>query len=350
MRKKLLLSIFVAFSGFLIHVSAQDIHFSQFYMSPLNLNPAMTGVMNCNKRAIVNYRNQWAAALGSNAFNTFSASYDQKIAVGQNDYFGVGGTLWGDVAGASRFSTAQGRLSFSYSKKISGSSKTSHHLVVGADAAMTQRRIDQGDLRWPSQHDGNGGFDPTRQGGMIPDASITYADLAAGLLWFSNLDQENSFYVGAAMHHLNQANVSFLGQITSLHSKITAHGGGQFAINKKMSLLPGFVLLFQGPHREYNAGSSVRWKMGGIGGQRGGNQNFQLGLWYRSGVNETGGWHTDAVIASTRFDYGNYGFGFSYDWTLSKFREASPGNGAFEFSLSYLLCGDQSRGVYCPTF
>lgn len=349
MRNKLLVSFFVAFSGVFIHLSAQDIHFSQFYMSPLNLNPAMTGVMNCNKRAIVNYRNQWAAALGSNAFNTMSASYDQKLAVGQNDYFGVGGTVWGDVAGASRFSTAQARLSFSYSKKISGTNKKSHHLVVGADAGMTQRRIDTGDLRWPSQHDGNGGFDPTRAGGIIANDNITYADLSAGLLWFSNLSTENSFYVGAAMHHLNQANVSFLGQTSSLFTKTTIHGGGEFAMNKKMSLLPGFVLFFQGPHREYNVGSSVRWKMS-ANTRGGGDQNFQLGLWYRSGVNESGGWHTDAVIASTRFDYKSYGFGFSYDWTLSDFREASPGNGAFEFSLSYLLCGDQSRGVYCPTF
>ena len=33
---------------------AQDIHFSQFYSSPLNLNPALTGVMNCNQRVVAN--------------------------------------------------------------------------------------------------------------------------------------------------------------------------------------------------------------------------------------------------------------------------------------------------------
>jgi len=349
MRKVYVLPIIIACCISCISISAQDIHFSQFYMSPLNLNPAMTGVMNCNKRAVANYRNQWAPALGSNAYNTWSASYDQKLAVGQNDFFGVGGSLWGDVAGASRFGTTQGRLSFSYSKKMAGNSKTSHHLVVGADAAMTQRRIDPNGLRWPSQHSvtNPGTFDPGLPGGIIAENSITYADLSAGLLWFSNLDQENSFYVGAAMHHLNEANVSFLGQTASLYQKITVHGGGQFAMNKKMSLVPGFVLLFQGPHREYNAGSSVRWKMGG---GRGNDQHFQLGLWYRAGVNENGGWHSDALIVSSRFDYKSYGFGFSYDWTLSDFSDASVGNGSFEFSLTYLLCGDQSRGVYCPTF
>ena len=55
-----------------IGLNAQDIHFSQFYMSPLNLNPALTGVMNCNTRFVGNYRNQWASVLKSNAYNTYS--------------------------------------------------------------------------------------------------------------------------------------------------------------------------------------------------------------------------------------------------------------------------------------
>ncbi|HNM24595.1 MAG TPA: type IX secretion system membrane protein PorP/SprF, partial [Saprospiraceae bacterium] len=50
-----------------VAVQAQDIHFSQFYMSPLNLNPAMTGVMNCNHRIVANYRNQWSSILKQNA-------------------------------------------------------------------------------------------------------------------------------------------------------------------------------------------------------------------------------------------------------------------------------------------
>ena len=84
-----------------VAVHAQDIHFSQFYMSPLNLNPALTGVMNCNHRITANYRNQWASILKQNAYNTYSVSYDQKLPVGRYDYFGIGGTLWGDKAGAS---------------------------------------------------------------------------------------------------------------------------------------------------------------------------------------------------------------------------------------------------------
>ena len=76
-------------------VEAQDIHFSQFYMSPLNLNPALTGIMNCNMRVSSNYRNQWSSVLKADAFKTYNVSYDQKIPVARADYFGLGVTLWG---------------------------------------------------------------------------------------------------------------------------------------------------------------------------------------------------------------------------------------------------------------
>ena len=110
MKNKLILFVFMLCGA---SVMGQDIHFSQFYMSPLNLNPAMTGVMNCKNRAIVNYRNQWSQVLKGDAYNTYSISYDQKVAVGRSDFFGIGGTLWGDTAGELNYGTTQGRISFS---------------------------------------------------------------------------------------------------------------------------------------------------------------------------------------------------------------------------------------------
>jgi hypothetical protein len=41
--------------------SAQDIHFSQFYNTPILVNPAFTGFINGNYRFAALYRNQWAS-------------------------------------------------------------------------------------------------------------------------------------------------------------------------------------------------------------------------------------------------------------------------------------------------
>jgi type IX secretion system PorP/SprF family membrane protein len=333
-------------------IRAQDIHFSQFYSNPLNLNPAMTGVMNCEQRGIVNFRNQWAGVLGANAYNTGSASYDRRMAVGQEDYFGVGGSLWSDVAGASRFGTTQAKLSVSFSKKLGGRRKVSHFLTVGADAGITQRRVSSNDLRWPSQVT-NGVFDPSAgTAEIIPNANFIYPDLSAGLLWFSTLGDRKSIYAGVAMSHLNRPNVSFLNRQESLYSKLTFHIGGEYPLNNKISLRPDIVYLSQGPHSEINAGTSIRFKLGPtnfnstdeIG------QFFQAGIWYRLGSKVPSGLHSDAIILTTRFDFDQYGIGLSYDYNVSKLSQAATANGSFELSVSYLICGNSLRGVYCPVF
>ncbi|GLR18616.1 PorP/SprF family type IX secretion system membrane protein [Portibacter lacus] len=330
-------------------VSAQDIHFSQFYMSPLNLNPALTGVMNCNTRFVANYRNQWAQALGSNAYNTYSASYDQKVPVGRSDYFGIGGSFYGDVAGSSRFGTQHGGLSLSYSKKMGGYRKKSHYLVIGAEAALANRGIRQDNLQWGSQHDGNGGFCPTcPTNESLERYNFLFGDISAGLLWFSVIDKNTNYYVGGAFHHLNQPNQSFYqGSFEPLASRFTFHAGGQFLIRNRISLVPNVVAMFQGPHREFNLGTSLRFAMGK---SRNGGQSWQAGAWTRVGRQESGGIHVDAIVLATRIDYEEYGIGFSYDINVSSLTAATYGNGAFEFSLVYTICGPENRGVYCPKF
>lgn len=351
---KVLVGVLIAVS-----VSAQDIHFSQFYMSPLNLNPAMTGVNNCKTRMVANYRNQWSGALAANAYNTYSVSYDQKMPVGREDYFGIGGTLWGDVAGESRFGSTAGRMSVSYSRKMAGYRKRASYLVFGAEGGITQRRISQGDLRWPTQITGDGVFDQTINSGEdLTDLDGIYADLGAGVLWFSVIDDNTNWFMGAAVHHLNQPNVSFFGNEESLYSRYTIHAGAQFETAPRITVLPNVIFMAQGPHRALNLGTSVRFAMGP---SRNSNQSWQVGGWYRVGSKTTDdpstpedetsfSLHSDAIILSTRFNYESFGIGFSYDLNVSELSGAAAGNGAFEFSLTYDICGPESRGVYCPRF
>ena len=53
---------------------AQDPAFSQFFASPLTLNPALTGKFNGTLRVAGNYRNQWPQI--NNAFVTSTISVD----------------------------------------------------------------------------------------------------------------------------------------------------------------------------------------------------------------------------------------------------------------------------------
>lgn len=358
---KRLFSCCLLFLGF--GLMAQDIHFSQFYMSPTNLNPALTGVMNCKMRFVANYRNQWAPVLGfANSFNTYNISFDQKIPIARYDYFGFGGTFWGDKAGSLDFSTLQFKLSASYSKRMSGSRTSASYLVFGAEGGLNQRSVSFHNAIWGSQITG-AGPDPT----LPPDPSVfdpsfLFADVSVGILWFSVLDKFNNFYIGSAFSHLNEPLQNNIQDIPNnnyspapLYSKLTIHGGGVFRINKKNAIIPGIVAFFQGPSFQVNGGASLRF---GSGVSRTNEQTFQLGLWARlankysldAAGAEQKGTHMDALIISTRFDYNKYGFGLSYDINTSSLKQANAGNNSFELSFIYNICGPERRGIYCPHF
>lgn len=73
-------------------LKAQDYKFSQFYNSPLNLNPANTGRINSLYRLVANYRLQYLPLQTPSPYNTFSASGDAGLFRDQlrDDIWGIG--------------------------------------------------------------------------------------------------------------------------------------------------------------------------------------------------------------------------------------------------------------------
>ena len=64
--------IFIMLLGVASFAKAQvDPHFSQYYMHPLWLNPALTGAINGDYRVALIDRNQWSGV--TNAFSTQGA-------------------------------------------------------------------------------------------------------------------------------------------------------------------------------------------------------------------------------------------------------------------------------------
>lgn len=347
---RLVFVLSLAFSFLGGGAKAQDIHFSQFYLSPLNLNPAMTGVMSCTHRLVANYRNQWASVLKSNAYNTYSISYDNRIPVGRYDNFGWGFSFWGDVAGSSNFQTLEARGSFAYSKRMAGYRQRSSYLVAGGDIGVAQRSIDFLNLQFGTQNN-NGDFDenlPSFENFSLDN--FMFVDMSAGLLWYSVLDENTNFYLGGVFSHLTRADQSFSGddtQFEPLYTKITAHAGGEFMLGSKLGLVPGAVAFFQGPSFQLNTGTSLKFK---LGDNTRSYQAFHLGGWFRLSNTYTGGIHADAAIFQARFDYNEFTLGFSFDMNVSSLKPASNSNGAYELSLVYKICNPEKRGVFCPDF
>ena len=116
--KKILSSLLVCVA--LVSVSiAQDPNFSQFFASPLTLNPALTGKFDGVVRVAGNFRNQWPTI--NNAFVTKTASVDfgiLKNRLSEIDQLGVGILGVSDNAGDGVLVTNYGGLSLAYHKGL----------------------------------------------------------------------------------------------------------------------------------------------------------------------------------------------------------------------------------------
>ena len=60
-----------------VQSKAQDPNFSQFFSSPLNVNPSLTANINADWRAIANFRDQWITP--ASPYATGTVSYDRKM-------------------------------------------------------------------------------------------------------------------------------------------------------------------------------------------------------------------------------------------------------------------------------
>ena len=115
---------------------AQDIHFSQFYNSPLNLNPANTGIFDGDYRFVGNLKNQWSTV--PVPYNSSSLSADTRIKLKKNN-LGVGLLMNQDKPGDSRFKTFNTALSIAYHLTLD--SDSSHFLSGGIQAGVTSKSL-----------------------------------------------------------------------------------------------------------------------------------------------------------------------------------------------------------------
>ena len=79
--------------------AGQDPSFSQFFSSPMNVNPALTANIDGKWRFISNLRNQWVGP--ASPYATGTASFESRIMedkISEGNTFGIGGMLMYDKA------------------------------------------------------------------------------------------------------------------------------------------------------------------------------------------------------------------------------------------------------------
>jgi type IX secretion system PorP/SprF family membrane protein len=345
MRRTLLGTVILFCLGISV-LSAQDVHFSQYNESPLLLNPAFAGLNDGDYRVYANFREQWPTVSNGNTYRTFAGGAD--MAVGKitkyNSFLGVGISFFADQAGAINLNSDRASLSLAYHFMLNH--KGTQELSAGLQGSFNYRGIDASLATFDSQWDPfTGSYDPNGIRETFARTRVIYGDAGLGGIYSAIFKNQINFYFGFALDHVNQPNISFdpSGQDVGpadgqrLYIKETFHGGMAIPLNKRLSFLPGYMVLIQGPSHEFDFGGSLKTTVGDAMS----NTALLFGVQYR-GV-------FDAVIGSVRLDIKGVSIGLSYDANISKLVPASHTIGAPEIAIVYQGSSRKKpRPGHCP--
>jgi type IX secretion system PorP/SprF family membrane protein len=322
---------------YILHVSlyGQDIHYSQFHLSPANLNPGLTGAFNGDLRFASNFKPQW---------NSVPVSYMQFTTAIDTRFFNkeptgplaAGLFIDYDQAGDSRLTYLQISMSGSYSFNFDKDRR--NYLTLGLTASAIQRAYDPYQLYFPEQWTPGVGFNPsTPVTDEFANNKVVFGDISAGVnLHLAAPRDRSAVDMGFGVFHATEPVKSFDENFdVRLDRRYSSYVTGNKVINSHLDMLAHGMAQMQGKYREviFGAGSryflvSKQTKVAAV----------DLGVSYR---------FNDAVIPYIGFHYNGWQITASYDINLSQFREATLGLGGLEVSAIYLIA-DVPFKSYCP--
>ena len=335
--KKLLL-LFIGLVSLTL-VSGQDPNFSQFFASPMTLNPALTGKFDGVYRIAGNYRNQWPTI--NNAFVTKTASIDfgiLKNRLSDIDQLGVGIMGFTDRAGDGVLTNNYLSASIAFHKGLDENGY--HQIGAGFQGSYMNKRLDVTKVYFEDQLTPNGFTGVTSESFSDDQVSLSYFDLNAGVLYSGTTNGYNNFYLGASMYHINRPKESFQKGNFLLNVRTTIQAGGKIPVGPYNYL-----------HVAANHSMQAKTNNTMIGGAFALNvnqdqenpTNVYFGSWYR---------FNDAVIPYIGLEFGEFHIGASYDVNTSSLKPASNVRGGAEISLIYVRkpVDPNARKLNCPKF
>ena len=323
---------------------SQDLHFSQWFNSPLTTNPANTGfIPDADYRIGANFRNQYVNIL-SVPYKTISIYGDMQLLRErfENGWLGLGGVLLRDVAGSGNLTSTKAYGSLAYHQMIGYSSL----LTAGFNVGWANKHIDVSRLKLPDQFNkATGFFDAGIPSSVVFDnANTSYMDIQLGMN-YAYFPSENLYLNGGfSVHHINRPKETFFASSSNFDNRLARRYIGFLNATIKMSdvviLNPMAYYSNQSKASEFVVGGNFNYNLSGDGVVQ-----LSGGLYYRS---------SDAVIPMLGFQWNDFRMTFTYDVTASSLSKYNNSRGAVEFSLVkhgfFSEFTGSKRQSLCPTF
>ncbi len=334
-----IISIVLFIPLFLVNKNSfsQDLHFSQYFNTPLLINPANTGFEpDADWRIGGNYRNQWAS-ITSNPYKTFNIWGDMQLFASrfENGWMGIGGSLMRDVAGSGGLSSTKGYASIAYHQLIGYKSL----LSGGFNFGFVNKRIDISKLTFDNQWNGKFFDIKIANGESFTTNSVVYADLQAGIN-YSYFPSDNVYLnAGISVSHINQPKESFFSNSitdTRVAPRYTFFLNGSVKLNDQWILNPNAYVSKMNNITETVVGMNAHYNLSGDG-----NMQVLGGIYYRL---------KDAIIPMAGFEWNNLSLMINYDATTSGLSDFNQSRGAYEISIIKrgISLGTGGKSVKCP--
>lgn len=296
----------------------QDLHYSQFYLNPIQLNPAATGMFKGDLRAAALYRSQWRQV--PVAYQTYTGAFDWKAMQKAHNQLSVGFLLQNDEAGDAGLSWLQ----LGATVAVAHSLGEKQAISAGFGLGFVQRGFSINGLTFKNQWGGDA-FDPNlptnehfnQSSGLAPS-------LSAGLHWqFAQTDSRSRIDVSSGIVHLNKPVVSLGDFDNYLSRRISFFANGIWQVHSLYDV--AFFSSWQkmGTAQELLFGGGIRRILtSGLANET----VLQLSMAYRQG---------DAIIPAIQLERNSWTVGISYDVNVSAFDAATHGRGGIEIAVNW---------------
>lgn len=300
-------------------VQGQDYHLSQYFSTPLLLNPSLTANIDGPYRITANYRKQW----WQNGFpyNTYTVGFENRILKNKlQDYsrLGYGLAILGDESLGGVYKNTTGLLSFAYHQPLDAEGYSS--IGGGLQFSYGTRSINFNRLYFESQFTSNGFNTSIPSGEVFQSQSKSIFDVNAGLVYTYN-DGDNSFYVGSSVYNIRRPQYSYFSDsLSRIPMRLMLHGGANIYTSpdsdNKITL--SFLAMQQAKVTELNIGLAYGVKVG--------NNYLYMGAFSR---------FKDAVYPYFSFQTQSVQVGLSYDVLTSDLKKSNPRRASME--LTFLI-------------
>ncbi len=354
--KNYIFTFFLVFIG--VALSAQDIHYSMFQMSPLGLNPALAGGFSGTARVGGIYRLQDVIGgddrttdrSASRGYETYSFYVDVPVVRGirKQDWIGLGLGIHNDVAGIGNLRETGTVQALSYHLPIDKSGD--NVFSIGVNSGSLSYR-------------GNNTFtfeDQLLSGGSSQDANFfmegmggnngggnTRVDWGFGVSYKGVLDKVSAVRAGLSAAHLNNP-VKALSQGAGgerLPVRLTAFAEYDRLINNRTRIIPALLYQNYRSNNELALQALVAYYF---------DPKRDITVYGGAGLRINTLNPMDAVPIYLGFDIGDIQARLAFDTTVSRKTYINRGFGALELSVNYIMKiykrPKVDPAVFCPRF